>query len=518
VSEGSRGLQRLRLGQWFGLSTGLLLVVALLGITLGLLALKRNADARHLLADRLDPAAVSSLRLNAALLNEETGVRGFLLTGRQAFLEPWLAGRVEEQRARRELAQFAAAGADVGVLRADVAAVARATDAWVEGYAKPAIAAVRRGGETTPDAASVDAGRERFDRVRAALARLQANILTARREARADLSAAARTVLIVFVGFGVLLLVTVAAAAATLRAVAIKPLHSLARQVRRVARGDFEHSVTVDGAREIVDLGGDVDSMRQRILEELGALREAEEQLRRQAQDLQRSNSELEQFAYVASHDLQEPLRKVASFCQLLEQRYAGQLDERADQYIHFAVDGAKRMQELINDLLAFSRVGRADRPMVEVDVNAVLRSALSNLGAAIEESGATVEAGELPVVLGEPALLVLVFQNLIGNAIKFRGEDAPHVRVDARAEADGWEFEVADNGIGIDQDYAERIFVIFQRLHSRASYEGTGIGLAMVRKIIEHHGGHVWLAPDGVATGTTFRFTLPRPPEVTPA
>jgi signal transduction histidine kinase len=518
VSEASRGLQRLRLGQWFGISTGLLLVVALLGITLGLVALKRNADARHLLADRLDPAAVSALRLNTALLNEESGVRGYLLTGRQPFLEPWLVGRIEEARAWRELSGLAAAGAEVGVLRSDLAAVEQAADAWVEEYAKPAISAVRRSGPGPQDAASVEAGRERFERVRTSLTRLQENLLTARRAARRDLTLAARMVLFVFVGFGVLLLVTVAAATTTLRKVAINPLHSLADQVRRVARGNFDHSVSVDGAREIVDLGGDVDSMRERILAELSALREAEEQLRRQATDLQRSNAELEQFAYVASHDLQEPLRKVASFCQLLEQRYAGQLDERADQYIAFAVDGAKRMQELINDLLAFSRVGRGDRPMVDVDTNTILARALANLGAAVEESGATVEAGELPVVRGEPTLLALVFQNLIGNALKFRGEDAPQVRIDARPDGDGWEFEVSDNGIGIDPDYAERIFVIFQRLHSRASYEGTGIGLAMVRKIIEHHGGRVWLSPDGDAPGTTFRFTLPQPPEVTAA
>jgi signal transduction histidine kinase len=516
VSGASSRLRRLRLSQWFALSTGLLMVVALLGLAVGLLALKRNADARHLLADRLDPAAVSALRLKAAMLDEETGVRGFLLTGRQQFLEPWLAGRIEEAAARRDLSSSAAAGADVGVLRADLAAVEQAADGWVEGYAKPAIAAVRRTGQRTPDGASVDAGRAHFDRVRAALDRLENNILSARRLARHDLSHAARTVLVTFVGFGVLLLLTVVVATGTLRAVAIKPLDTLARQVRRVARGEFSHSVRVNGAREIVDLGRDVDSMRQRIVAELGALQEAEDRLRRQAQDLQRSNSELEQFAYVASHDLQEPLRKVASFCQLLEQRYAGQLDERADEYIHYAVDGAKRMQELINDLLAFSRVGRTERPTVAVDLNAVVRSALATLDARIEESRATIDVGELPVVQGEPVLLGLVFQNLVGNALKFRGDDPPHVRIEARPDGEFWELAVADNGIGIDSEYAERIFVIFQRLHSRASYEGTGIGLAMVRKIVEHHRGRVWLSPDGDAPGTTFNFTLPRLPEET--
>jgi light-regulated signal transduction histidine kinase (bacteriophytochrome) len=213
----------------------------------------------------------------------------------------------------------------------------------------------------------------------------------------------------------------------------------------------------------------------------------------------------------VASHDLQEPLRKVASFCQLLEQRYAGQLDERADQYIAFAVDGARRMQELINDLLAFSRVGRSGNALEAVDCNEVIRAARANLAALIEESGASLDVGPLPVVRGESSLLSLVFQNLIGNALKFRGEESPHVAIDARSHGDFWEFTCRDNGIGIDEEYGDRIFVIFQRLHSRAAYEGTGIGLAMCRKIVEHHGGRIWLSRDGDAPGSTFRFTLPR-------
>jgi light-regulated signal transduction histidine kinase (bacteriophytochrome) len=269
-------------------------------------------------------------------------------------------------------------------------------------------------------------------------------------------------------------------------------------QVRRVSRGEFDRAVHVDAASEIVTLGQDIDVMRRRILAE--------------AADLQRSNSELEQFAYVASHDLQEPLRKVASFCQLLQSRYGGQLDERADQYIDFAVDGAKRMQVLINDLLAFSRVGRANHALTEVGLAAVVRAAEENLGSLVEDSGAVVEVGELPAIKGDPGLLTLLFQNLIGNAIKFRGEDTPRVRITAQAEEgeSSYTVTVADNGIGIDAEYAERIFVIFQRLHSRATYDGTGIGLAMCRKIVEHHGGRIWLASDGDGPGSTFTITLP--------
>jgi light-regulated signal transduction histidine kinase (bacteriophytochrome) len=264
--------------------------------------------------------------------------------------------------------------------------------------------------------------------------------------------------------------------------------------------------------------------MRHRIMEELDASREQEQRLTElaagldaQALELRRSNAELEQFAYVASHDLQEPLRKVASFCQMLERRYAGQLDERADQYIHFAVDGARRMQDLINDLLAFSRVGRIAHLDEPVDLNAQLARAEANLAARVEETGATIESDELPTVVGDPGLLALVFQNLVGNAIKFHGDDPPVVRIGARRDGDGWEIEVADNGIGIDPEYAERIFVIFQRLHTRVTYEGTGIGLAMCRKIVEYHGGRIWLDTDA-HPGTTFRFTLPDREEPAPS
>jgi signal transduction histidine kinase len=178
---------------------------------------------------------------------------------------------------------------------------------------------------------------------------------------------------------------------------------------------------------------------------------------------------------YVASHDLQEPLRKIASFCQMLERRYGEQLDDRAREYIAFAVDGAKRMQDLINDLLTFSRVGRIGAAHGEVPLGAVLAGVQHDLGTAIEETGAHVEVGALPTVHGDPTLLAVVFRNLIGNAIKFHGDEPPHVVVAAKRDGEMWDFTVSDNGIGIEPEYAERIFVIFQRLHTRQAYEGTG-------------------------------------------
>ncbi len=233
-----------------------------------------------------------------------------------------------------------------------------------------------------------------------------------------------------------------------------------------------------------------------------------------QATELLRSNSELEQFAYVASHDLQEPLRKVASFCQLLEKRYGEQLDERGRQYIEFAVDGAKRLQVLINDLLTFSRVGRVEdeRFRLPLPLDVALDSALAGLGPAIEEAGAIIERpNKLPVVMGDATLLAMVWQNLIGNGVKFgRDGQAPVVRITAApASGEMWQFCVQDNGIGIPAEFAEKVFVIFQRLHGRDAYPGTGIGLALCRRIIQHHGGDIGL-DTGYTGGARFCFTLP--------
>jgi light-regulated signal transduction histidine kinase (bacteriophytochrome) len=249
--------------------------------------------------------------------------------------------------------------------------------------------------------------------------------------------------------------------------------------------------------------------MRLRILRELATVQEANEALAEHAAELQRSNAELEQFAYVASHDLQEPLRKVTSFCQLLQRRYGGQLDERADQYIDFAVDGAKRMQVLINDLLAFSRAGRSTEELGPVACDAALATATANLSTQIADAGAVIEAGPLPVVRGQLTLMSVVFQNLLGNALKFTGDRPPRIVITAERDGAFWSFSVTDNGIGIEPQYADRVFLIFQRLHERAAYPGTGIGLAMCRKIIEYFGGRIWL-DTGVAEGARFRFTVP--------
>ncbi|MEI8038243.1 MAG: ATP-binding protein [Verrucomicrobiota bacterium] len=236
----------------------------------------------------------------------------------------------------------------------------------------------------------------------------------------------------------------------------------------------------------------------------------AEEQLQRTMADLQRSNRELEQFASIASHDLQEPLRMVSSYVQLLAQRYEGQLDDKADKYIHYAVDGAIRMQTLINDLLDYSRVGLRGQPLAPIASQAALDQALVNLQPLIAENHADITHEDLPQVHADAAQLVLVFQNLIANAIKFRRPDClPQIRVSARSGPGGWRFAVTDNGIGIEPQHAERVFQIFQRLHTRAEYPGTGIGLAICQRVIERHGGKIWFESTP-GQGTTFFFTLP--------
>lgn len=225
-------------------------------------------------------------------------------------------------------------------------------------------------------------------------------------------------------------------------------------------------------------------------------------------QALQASNAELEQFAYVASHDLQEPLRMVVSYTELLAQRYAGKLDERADKYIHYASDGGRRMQRLVADLLTYSRVGSQGKPLVPVPTGAILEQVLQGLQLRVREAAAVIDAGPLPTVLGDASQLGMVFQNLIANGIKFRGEQPPRIRIEAQANGYLWQFSVSDNGIGIDMKYAERIFQMFQRLHARDAYEGSGIGLAVVRRIVERHGGRVWVEAQP-GRGSTFHFTL---------
>jgi signal transduction histidine kinase len=244
-------------------------------------------------------------------------------------------------------------------------------------------------------------------------------------------------------------------------------------------------------------------------LEDITDRKNAEDSLHERTEDLERSNEELEKFAYVASHDLQEPLRMVSSYMQLLSRRYGGKIDADADEFIGFAVDGAKRMQILINDLLTYSRIGTRGREFEPVPCEEVLGLALVNLLTVIEETGSVVTHDELPTVLADKTQLVQLFQNLISNAIKFRSNEQPRVHVHADHKENEWIFSIKDNGIGIDPRYEDRIFEVFQRLHGRGQYSGTGIGLAICKKIVERHGGSIRVQSEE-GTGATFYFSLP--------
>jgi PAS domain S-box-containing protein len=237
--------------------------------------------------------------------------------------------------------------------------------------------------------------------------------------------------------------------------------------------------------------------------------RRTERKLLETVEAFRRSNAELEQFAYVASHDLQEPLRMVSSFTQLLAQRYRGKLDKDADDYIAFAVDGANRMQKLITDLLSYSRLETRGKPFKSVDAGVVLGQAVLNLRAAMEESGALITNDRLPEVSADESQLLQLFQNLLANSIKFRSEHNPRIHVAATRQEDEWRFSVSDNGIGIESEYYERIFVLFQRLHPASAYPGTGIGLTICKKIVSRHGGRIWVESE-LGKGSTFYFTLP--------
>jgi signal transduction histidine kinase len=503
--------RRWPLSRIIGVALLILLLFSVAAMVAGGLALLSLHDNRERVVGTLDPAQLQVQRLDTALVDQETGVRGYALSGQKDFLAPYTTGMTDERNAIRALQAVSTQLPPSAA--ADLKSVAAQARFWRTHYAQPTIDLVGRARKpvVSPD---ILAGKADFDALRAKITVLQADISGARAQAVAALNDSAGVLDAVFIAVGVGLAVIVVLLAVGLRAAVIRPLHRLAAEARQVAEGDFGHEVTLSGGpREVTDLAVDVNTMRERILDELAATRQANTVLQAHTEELERSNSELEQFAYIASHDLQEPLRKVASFTQLLQRRYAGQLDARADQYIEFAVDGAKRMQALINDLLQYSRVGRSAREPSLVSSDAALAQARNNLATVMEETGATVETGHLPLVLGELPLLTAVFQNLLSNALKFSGGKPPRVVITCTRDEPFWLFSFSDNGIGIEPEYAERIFVIFQRLHERTAYPGTGIGLAMTRKIIEYFGGRIWL-DTSYAEGSRFLFTLPMPAE----
>jgi signal transduction histidine kinase len=497
------------------LSAAVAVTLGLIAITAALTAADNRATTQHLLND-ITPALVHAEQLQSALLRQQSSVRTFALTGRDDDLEVYRdAVRLEREVVDRLEALLADEPSLRQQARDSGAAVAR----YRAEIAEPLIAATQATGTDAQRAMPNDRSRTIFQAASGQITALAGGLAERRDGLDESVNDANTALVILLVGALIIVILAGIALSYLLRRLVIRPVTELAGEVRRVARGEYDHEISAisGGPRELQRLARDVDAMRVHITRDLSTVRTARTEieaanrmLEEQADELTRSNRDLEQFAYVASHDLQEPLRKVASFCQLLQRRYAGQLDERADQYIEFAVDGAQRMQRLINDLLAFSRIGRITGGFTDLDLNKVAADAAAQYESLRDEIGAEIAIEDLPVVRGEEPLLGALIANLVGNALKFRHpERLPHIRISARQVGDEWEISCEDNGIGIEPEYAEKVFVIFQRLHAKETYPGTGIGLAIAKKIVEYHGGRIWVDPDH-RPGTLIRFTIP--------
>jgi len=526
-----RGFGNLPVGRWFAFAGVGVALVFMISAAVTVNAIEETREAKETVVDIVDPAALRLLEISNTLTSQESSVRAYGRTNEEISLQEYHQAIAAEKASLDALVALLPRMPERQAVSAEVADLKATGDAWRRDYAEKVIAAVPT---LKTDAARQNAtvNATRFNEVRESLSVLQRHLNQLHDAGVVRLDTGWRALYAALIGVAGALAVAGVAAVIIVRYAVLRPLAELNQQVRAVAQGDFDHRLKIEHPAELSELSGHVDAMRRRILAEWRLSSETQRKLEDQAAELKRSNGELEQFAYVASHDLQEPLRKVASFTQMLDQRYSDHLDERAKQYIAFAVDGAKRMQMLINDLLDFSRVGRMGGERTRLDATAPLKAALNNLGATIEDSDATVTHDELPEVLGNRAQLTQLFQNLIGNAIKFHSQDPPVIHIGVRPDGDMWEFSCTDNGIGIDSKYTDRIFLIFQRLHGRDVYAGTGIGLALCKKIVEYHGGRIWVdSENGGSTetsgntevtehsenvekaprrGTTFRWTLP--------
>jgi signal transduction histidine kinase len=501
---------------WFRLALLVLGVLVVAAALVVLAVLNQNRTAVSNLAGSIEPAQAQAYRLQGALVDQETGVRGYAITGDSRFLAPYTSGRAIETSA---VARLRALIGGTQPMAADLSRLERAANGWRHAYALPLINLASHGPLNGHDLAQVTASKQSFDQLRVLFAAQNHQLAEASAAASASVAADRTQQDWVYAAILAVFLLVAAGLAVALQRAVVRPLRRLTAAARLVADGDYSHRIEPGGPADLWSLAVSMEGMRSGLVSALDDSRTAAEVTAQQAADLdaqagelRRSNAELEQFAYVASHDLQEPLRKVASFCQLLEKRYGDQLDERGLQYIAFAVDGAKRMQVLINDLLTFSRVGRSGELVERLPLDQPLDTALNSLSVAIEDADAVVERPErLPEVVGDPTLLAMLWQNLIGNALKFRAPGRPPVvQITAAAQpAGGWQFAVTDNGIGIPPEFAEKVFVIFQRLHGRGVYPGTGIGLALCKRIVEQHGGEMHL-DTSYADGTRIIFTLP--------
>lgn len=498
-------------------------VVLLLIVSGAVYSVSQVLTLQHRVSTTYSQAIGFNHSVRAWLSDARTALQTYQATGYQPALDVIIDGP-DLEAAKVHTLLVDDLGADDDMVASFETLVGQIED-WRTAFVGPAVEAVSAGGTAAVPPDLISVGDALFAEAQQTADELAADLAEARSTANEQFM---RWNLNLFM---TVVLLTIAALAVglalwfTLQRRIVEPLADLASKAEAVSGGALTQEVRTRAPGEIAALARAVDAMRVELVDQMAVAQESAQQiaaahqhLTEQAEELRRSNRDLEQFAYVASHDLQEPLRKVASFTQLLRKRYGGQLDERADQYIDFAADGAKRMQQLIQDLLGFSRVGRVHEDPAPVDLGEACRTAVSTFDAVIAATGAEVEVGDLPTVVGQQTLFVQLFQNLVGNALKFRDPArTPRISIGAQRRAGGWELWCTDNGIGIDAKYVDRVFVIFQRLHPKDVYDGTGIGLALCKKIVEYHGGEIWIDTSRTPplTGTSVVWTVPDIPRV---
>ena len=501
ASPGGAGVKRIRLSVFQRIAAGYAVVLVIM-LLIGLITFVRAQQQRAHLQDFAGqevPALITLNDLGTEIYVEEVpltryGNSPLFGQAREDLLIPYFRTQASIRADLGVLGRYAAGNPEVTKPLADLKTAVEAREADAAGdmvllqAGRPALEVL------TKNFILIEAVQQADDALSTAIEKnVDADAATANTDATVGLVLIAAFFLLAG-------LVTIVAGLWSARAIS-RPLASLTHGAERIARGESVDLPRLDRRDEIGILSAAVIKM-------VESLREITEKERQQAEELKRSNGELEQFAYIASHDLQEPLRMVGSYTSLLERRYKGKLDADADEFIGFAMEGVTRMRSLINDLLTYSRVGKEEKASAPTDSRAALDRALANLQVTIAERGAVVVMGNLPMVMGNGPQLTQVFQNLIGNGLKFCKEGRPEIKVSVERQGADWVFSVGDNGIGIDPQYADRIFLIFQRLHKRDEYEGTGIGLAICKKIVERHGGRIWVESEP-GKGATFRFTL---------